>query len=703
MNMRLVFRRILICFFLVAGLVGADAQQTVVIAPGQLWPDVDGHHIQAHGGGIIKFGKTWYWYGEERRQGLDSNRRFVSCYSSADLVHWKFLGDPLQLEDPEQLGAHWILERPKVYYNRPAKRWVMYFHLDDKSYKYARVGIAVSKKPTGPFTYVKSFRPLDHESRDIGQFIDDDGTAYLIFEDRPNGFHIARLSPDYMGLDKEICLIKEHMEGGAIVHYKGLYYAIGSALTGWRANPNKFATASSLEGPWSVFSDIAPPEANTYGSQSTMMLKVAGSGDTTIIFMGDIWKPKTQWESTYLWMPVTIGEGKLAVPQPKDWMIDVKTGKWSYLDSHAWSNLDSHAQRAFVHPGILHTMASLNHIYEVAQKKIMPEYGSYELLRDHPLASSQYKMNGPFAIISRDGPYAYTKTKMEADFSAAYLNALMWVATRDTAHAKASLAILEGYADSLKVIPSTNDAPLLAGLEGIKIVNAMEILRYTYLPISGGQVPAAQMEKINRMIRGVFLPVCEKFYDTIAYTNGNWGGIVTRMYLSAAIYFDDAGMYKKAVNFYYNGKDNGTIRNYISGATGQIQESGRDQGHSQLGIGALATVCEITWNQGDDLYSALGNRLLHGFEYVAKYNLGHDDVPFETWKDVTGKYSAWTSISSVSRGRWIPIYEMVYNHYVLRKGLSMPYTEEVIKKIRPEGYDRDQPAFGTLLFYGTGK
>ena len=356
------------------------------------------------------------------------------------------------------------------------------------------------------------------------------------------------------------------------------------------------------------------------------------------------------------------------------------------------------AQRVFVHPGILHSKASLNHIYEVARKQTMPEYGSYQLLRDHPLASPQYKMNGPFTVISRDGQYAYTKSKMEADFSAAYLNALMWVATKEEAHAKRSFEILAAYADSLTLIPATNDAPLLAGLEGIKIVNAMEILRYTWKGF-----PVKRAAKINAMITGIFLPVCEKFYNTQAYTNGNWGAIVTKMYISAAIYLDNEAMYKKAIDFYYNANDNGTIRNYISDSTGQIQESGRDQGHSQLGIGALATVCEIAWNQHDDLYGALNNRLLKGFEYVAKYNLGNDDIPFITWQDITGKYSDWKVISDKSRGRFIPIYEMVYNHYVGVKGLSMPYTEQVIKKIRPEGYDRDQPAFGTLLFYNTGK
>lgn len=306
------------------------AQKQIVIQPGEVWPDTDGKHIQAHGGGIIKIGKTYYWYGEERSQGLDTNFRYVSCYSSKDLVNWKFRGDVVKMSDPENLGRRWVLERPKVYYNKESKKYVMYFHLDNSTYKFASVGIAVSDKPTGPFTYVKSFRPLDHESRDIGQFIDDDGTAYLVFEDRPYGFRIARLSADYMSIEKEMSLIKEHMEGGAIVHYNGLYYSIGSALTGWSPNPNKYATAPSLEGPWTAFKDIAPPETKTYGSQSTMLIKVAGTKATTIIFMGDVWKPRTQWDSRYIWMPLQIGEGKLWVPEPKPWTLNVKTGEWKY-------------------------------------------------------------------------------------------------------------------------------------------------------------------------------------------------------------------------------------------------------------------------------------------------------------------------------------------------------------------------------------
>jgi hypothetical protein len=302
----------------------------VTIRPGEIWPDDRGNHIQAHGGGILKFDDTYYWFGEDRTRGLPRTKRYVACYASKDLGNWVFRRR-VEFDDPNKSNSWWVLERPKVYFNDKTKKFVMYFHLDDARYKLAQVGVAVSDTVDGDYQFVKAFRPLGHESRDIGQFVDDDGTAYLIFEDRPNGFHIARLSDDYMTVEKEICLIKAKVEGGAIVKHDGLYYCLGSALTGWRPNPNKYATAKSLEGPWSQWSDIAPPEKNTYASQSTMLLKVVGSKKTTVIFMGDMWRPKTQWDSRYLWMPLEIGGGRMWLPEPRPWTIDVKTGETRIL------------------------------------------------------------------------------------------------------------------------------------------------------------------------------------------------------------------------------------------------------------------------------------------------------------------------------------------------------------------------------------
>ncbi|MEA5402746.1 MULTISPECIES: family 43 glycosylhydrolase [Arcicella] len=317
------------------------AQKQLVINPGEKWADMDGNHIQAHGGGVIKIGKTYYWYGEQRSKefDIDTVHHYVSCYASKDLINWKFKGNAIKLARPDTAleGKHWVLERPKVYYNKKTKKYVMYMHIDGvvkgKRYGFASVGVAISNKPEGPFKYLNAFRPLGKESRDIGQFIDDDGSAYLIFESRPSkGFYIAKLSDDFLTVEKEVSFIQAPLEGGAIVHYKGLYYVIGSALTSWAPNPNKVATATSLAGPWSTFSDIAPPETNTYSSQSTMLLKVEGKKQTTVLYMGDRWKPSAQWDSRYLWMPVEIQEGKVWIPKPKPWHINVKTGEVRYIE-----------------------------------------------------------------------------------------------------------------------------------------------------------------------------------------------------------------------------------------------------------------------------------------------------------------------------------------------------------------------------------
>ena len=348
-------------------------------------------------------------------------------------------------------------------------------------------------------------------------------------------------------------------------------------------------------------------------------------------------------------------------------------------------------QKAFVHPGVLFTEKDFERMRRFISNTSSIAYGSYQLLKNHRFSQSNYVMSGPFEVISRDGEFGYTKGRMESDFHAVYQNALMWALTKDEKHAQKSLEILSAYAGKLHTIPETNDAPLLAGLEGFKIICAMEILKHT--------CPGVKMQEIETMFRNVFLPVLENFYRRPPYTNGNWGPIVTKTYMAAGIYFNDRAMYEKAKHFYLYGNDNGTIANYVDGVTGQLQESGRDQAHAQLGIGAMAVVCEIAWKQGDDLYSALNNRLLKGYEYTAKYILGNDDVPFKQWTDVTGRYNNWTVISKGARGQLRPIYEIAYNHYVNRKKLKMPFSGQVLEKIRPEGFSGDQPpAFGSLLF-----
>jgi hypothetical protein len=314
-------------FFALAAFARPCSAAPESIVPGAVWLDDTGKQIQAHGGGVILVDGTYYWYGEDRDPANPKGLRFVSGYSSKDLVHWTHLGQVMSSTIP-------VVERPKVYYNAKSKLWIMYIHADgtfpgQPGYSIASVAVFVSKSPAGPFVMWRMFRPFGHESRDIGQFIDDDGAAYLIYENRPFGFRIARLTGDYLDLASET-VVPQALEGGALAHVGDTYFVVASHLSGWGPNPNVFASAKSVTGPWSKFEDIAPPETKTYQSQSSMLLTVKGTKTTTLIYMGDRWTPSRLWDSRYIWMPLVMEGGKLRLPEPKPWTIDVETGEVTF-------------------------------------------------------------------------------------------------------------------------------------------------------------------------------------------------------------------------------------------------------------------------------------------------------------------------------------------------------------------------------------
>ena len=359
------------------------------------------------------------------------------------------------------------------------------------------------------------------------------------------------------------------------------------------------------------------------------------------------------------------------------------------------------AGQTFVHPGILHSQEDLSRIKSLVDNRTQPAFGSWEKLSSDPKSSPDYRIQGPFPIISRADEYGYTKAPCEDDFNAAYYNALMWTVTGDARHAAKAMEIIRAYSAVLRKITPRDD-PLCAGLQGFIIVNAAEIMRYTF-PASSheGGWNEEDTRLATEMFREAFIPVFTKFHATPAYTNGNWGLSVLKGMVGMGVFLDDRALYREALERYLEaGYDNGSLPNYTH-PTGQLQESGRDQAHCMLGLGCMAEICEVAWKQGEDLYSALDNRLLTCYEYLAKYNLGHDDLPFFTWTDKTGKYCRWTQMSPQARGQFRSVFEIAYAHYVGRRHLEMPYTAEVLQQIRPEGkgWTCDHPGFGSLLFW----
>ncbi|MDE5739983.1 MAG: alginate lyase family protein [Bacteroidaceae bacterium] len=276
-------------------------------------------------------------------------------------------------------------------------------------------------------------------------------------------------------------------------------------------------------------------------------------------------------------------------------------------------------------------------------------------------AQTGYKMAGPYEVVARDGQYRGTKGGSERDMKAAYDFAVK-------GEADEAVAIINAYAKTLQRFDG-HDAPLCT-IQGYDLVRAMTLMK------------AHKTDEWEAMVRRAILPTLDQFEADSPYANGNWGAIVNRQRMACAIFLEDSVLYKASVDYFLHANDNGSLPKYI-GETGQCQETGRDQNHVQLGLEALAQTCEMAWEQGDDLWGVLDNRLMKGFEYTAKYNLGYE-VPFTIWTDCTGLYNDWTELGQMGRGNLWDIYELPYNHYVKRKGLAMPYTERIVKGEKPK-------------------
>jgi len=135
--------------------------------PVEIWKDTDGNPINAHGGGILDYEGKYYWFGELKNgktwrvgnkewEDYRCNAGGISCYSSENLIDWKFEGIALMAnttDSANDLHISKVLERPKVIYNEKTKKFVMWLHIDTEDYSYARAGMAVSDKPQGPIHF----------------------------------------------------------------------------------------------------------------------------------------------------------------------------------------------------------------------------------------------------------------------------------------------------------------------------------------------------------------------------------------------------------------------------------------------------------------------------------------------------------------------------------------------------------------------
>ncbi len=354
-------KALLIISILLAGLSArSQDQKNMLIKPGEVWPDTEGKHINAHGGGILYYKGIYYWFGESRlpRGETDRTKYGVGCYSSKDLVNWKNEGLALRVinDTSSLLQPGCVIERPKVLYNRKTGKFVMWFHheLRGQGYRAALTGVAVSDNVTGPYKYIRSLRPnagvwpvnftdeqknyvkegdlkswtdewiqavkdglfvrrdfaVGQMARDMNLFVDRDGKAYHIHSAEENmTLHFSELTDDYLDFTGRYyrVLAGESNEAPALFYANRKYYMFTSGTTGWKPNPGRIAVSEKITGIWKPLGNPCRGTEDenkiTFGSQSTFILPL-GAKKNKFVFMGDRWTPGNLADSRHIWLPV---------------------------------------------------------------------------------------------------------------------------------------------------------------------------------------------------------------------------------------------------------------------------------------------------------------------------------------------------------------------------------------------------------------
>lgn len=302
---------------------GHGPENGKVVNNGIPWFDDRGEIVNAHGACIVEENGRYYLFGEYKSDKSNAFPGF-SCYSSDDLVNWKFERVVLPMQSSGILGPDRVGERVKVMKCPSTGEYVMYMHADDMNYKDPHIGYATCSTIAGEY---KLHGPLLYEGKpirrwDMGTYQDTDGTGYLLL----HGGIVYRLSKDYRTAEEKVVsgVGGSHGESPAMFKKDGTYFFLFSNLTSWEKNDNFYFTAPSVKGPWTRQGLFAPEGSLTYNSQTTFVFPLKCGEDTIPMFMGDRWSyPHQASAATYVWMPMQVDGTKLSIPEYwPSWDVD---------------------------------------------------------------------------------------------------------------------------------------------------------------------------------------------------------------------------------------------------------------------------------------------------------------------------------------------------------------------------------------------
>ncbi|MCH6258754.1 carbohydrate-binding protein [Puniceicoccaceae bacterium K14] len=396
--------------------------------------------------------------------------------------------------------------------------------------------------------------------------------------------------------------------------------------------------------------------------------------------------------------------------------------------------LTANVYAQFAHPGIWHKKSDLDRMKHMVTAQEDPWYTSFNALKADAKSSYDYvvQKDPNNNNLSRENPREQ-RNEYESDSVAAYQLSLMWYITGDSRYAEKAIEILNAWS-TLTNFYGGGTEPLSAGLYGAPLINAAEIIKNTYSGWAESDIQAFKDMLVYPGYSNTTVPQNDIDNDNVTFywrtymgdpsRHGNQGLLAWRTVMAIGIFLDNEIIYDRAFRYltgqpsrpddlpytagpveigeitafcefeesYENEKlttipDYGyddQIQHYIYD-NGQCQEAFRDQNHSNLGISAILEAAEMAWNQGDDIYSYLDNRILDGCEYLLRYNLsfeqGNPLEPTSFYQNHT-RNGRWKGLKinpeiacggGDSRGGnsiFAPRWELAVAHYDIRAGLG---------------------------------
>ncbi|WP_416904408.1 cellulose binding domain-containing protein [Micromonospora echinospora] len=340
-------------------LAAADDGTFQTITNNTFWNDTSGNPIYSQGGGVFKFGDTYYWYGvhytgaelyrANPTRKYDGDVSFVSIpvYSSRDLVNWKFENRiatrSTRLANGATLGQAGWVGRLGVSYNENTGKYVLVVQVYLPSLGGDGNGVLFLQgdSPTDTFDYAYYQNQVVNSpttgTGDQTVFTDDDGKDYLIFSNRSGRSRafVAKLrESDSLRIEPgvEIGRSPDGREGNAMFKLDGRYYHAASDLHGWNSSVAHVleSTTGNVQGTYTSEYTLPGTEMDySHVTQTGFFVTVKGTKQTTVVFAGDRWADFA-WNGIGYnqWMPVTRTGARPQFHSVSQWQFNATTGEW---------------------------------------------------------------------------------------------------------------------------------------------------------------------------------------------------------------------------------------------------------------------------------------------------------------------------------------------------------------------------------------